>query len=341
MKEPHYKRVLVTGGAGFLGSHLCEALLAQGHDVLCVDNFYTGSKRNIAHMFANPHFELLRHDITFPLYVEVDEIYNLACPASPIHYQFDPVQTTKTSVHGAINMLGLAKRVKAKIFQASTSEVYGDPGVHPQSENYWGHVNPIGLRSCYDEGKRCAETLFMDYRRQHSLRIKIARIFNTYGPRMHPNDGRVVSNFIMQALAHQPITIYGNGMQTRSFCYVDDLIDGFSRLMDSDDSLYGPINLGNPVECTILGLAEAIIDLTESKSSIRFLPSPSDDPIRRRPDITLARDKLGWEPKISLNQGLINTIKYFQSMQQPDHPSQSTQYERTALKQDHIVRASS
>ncbi len=314
MRELHCKRTLVTGGAGFLGSHLCEFLLAQGHDVLCVDNFYTGSKLNIAHLFGNPNFELLRHDITFPLYVEVDEIYNLACPASPVHYQFDPVQTTKTSVHGAINMLGLAKRVKARIFQASTSEVYGDPEVHPQVENYYGHVNPIGLRSCYDEGKRCAETLFMDYRRQHGMRVKIARIFNTYGPHMHPNDGRVVSNFIMQALAHQPITIYGDGMQTRSFCYVDDLIDGIDRLMRSPDDFCGPVNLGNPVECTMLELAETILRLTRSRSRIEFLALPSDDPVRRRPDITLARNFLAWEPKVGMEQGLGRTIEYFKAL---------------------------
>lgn len=314
MKELHCKRILVTGGAGFLGSHLCDFLLAQGHDVLCVDNFYTGSKRNISHLLLDPHFELLRHDVTFPLYVEVDEIYNLACPASPIHYQFDPVQTTKTSVHGAINMLGLAKRVKAKIMQASTSEVYGDPEVHPQVENYYGHVNPIGIRSCYDEGKRCAETLFMDYRRQHNMRVKIARIFNTYGPRMHPNDGRVVSNFIMQALAQQPITIYGDGRQTRSFCYVDDLIDAFDKLMHTADDFCGPVNLGNPVECTMLELAEAIIDLTQSRSSIQFLPIPGDDPTRRRPDITLAHNLLKWEPKVALRDGLEKTIDYFKRL---------------------------
>jgi UDP-glucuronate decarboxylase len=311
MKEAHSKCILVTGGAGFLGSHLCEFLLAQGHDVLCVDNFYTGSKHNIDHLLDHPRFELLRHDVTFPLYVEVDEIYNLACPASPIHYQHDPVQTTKTSVHGAINMLGLAKRVKARILQASTSEVYGDPEQHPQTEEYWGHVNPIGLRSCYDEGKRCAETLFMDYRRQHNLRVKIARIFNTYGPRMHPNDGRVVSNFIMQALAHEPITIYGDGLQTRSFCYVDDLIDGFDRLMKSPDDVVGPINLGNPVECTMLDLARMIIAMCGSRSTIVCKPRPSDDPERRRPDITLAKSLLGWQPKTGLEQGLEHTIAYF------------------------------
>jgi len=314
MKELHRKRILVTGGAGFLGSHLCERLLAQGHDVLCVDNFYTGSKRNIAHLLEHPAFELLRHDITFPLYVEVDEIYNLACPASPVHYQHDPVQTTKTSVHGAINMLGLAKRVKARIMQASTSEVYGDPEMHPQIENYYGHVNPIGLRSCYDEGKRCAETLFMDYRRQHGMRIKIARIFNTYGPRMHPNDGRVVSNFIMQALTDQAITIYGDGRQTRSFCYVDDLIDAFDRLMRSPDDFCGPVNFGNPVECTMLELAQTVIDMCGSRSTLQFMPLPSDDPVRRRPDITLAREALGWEPKISMRDGLQQTIAYFRKV---------------------------
>lgn len=314
MKEEHCKRILVTGGAGFLGSHLCEHLLAQGHDVLCVDNFYTGSKRNIWHILSHPRFELMRHDVTFPLYVEVDEIYNLACPASPVHYQNDPVQTTKTSVHGAINMLGLAKRVKAKILQASTSEVYGDPQMHPQIEDYWGHVNPIGMRSCYDEGKRCAETLFMDYHRQHKLKIKIARIFNTYGPRMHPNDGRVVSNFIMQALVNQPLTIYGDGTQTRSFCYVDDMIAGFDRLMQSPDGFAGPVNLGNPVEHTMLELAERIIALSDSRSTIVFKPLPSDDPARRRPDIALARRELQWEPKISLSEGLGRTIDYFRQL---------------------------
>jgi UDP-glucuronate decarboxylase len=314
MKERHCKRILVTGGAGFLGSHLCEHLLDQGHDVLCVDNFYTGAKRNIAHLLQHPHFELMRHDVTFPLYVEVDEIYNLACPASPIHYQSDPVQTTKTSVHGAINMLGLAKRIKAKILQASTSEVYGDPQVHPQTEDYWGHVNPLGVRSCYDEGKRCAETLFMDYRRQHNIPVKIARIFNTYGPRMHPNDGRVVSNFIMQALANEPITIYGDGRQTRSFCYVDDLIDGFDRLMQTPDDFCGPVNLGNPVEFTMLELAQLVMDLTGSQASINFLPLPSDDPTRRRPDISLAKNYLDWAPKVALTEGLEKTIRYFQEL---------------------------
>lgn len=306
------KRILVTGGAGFIGSHLCESLLNKGHEVICVDNFYTGSKRNIAHLLANPYFEVIRHDVCFPLFVEVDEIYNLACPASPIHYQHDPVQTTKTSVHGAINMLGLAKRVNAKIFQASTSEVYGDPQIHPQTEDYWGHVNPIGFRSCYDEGKRCAETLFFDYRRQHNLRIKVARIFNTYGPKMHPNDGRVVSNFIMQALQNQPITIYGDGSQSRSFCYVDDLVEVFVRFMASDDDFTGPMNTGNPGEFTIKELAEKIIDLIGSSSTLEYKPLPSDDPIQRRPDITLAKEKLGWEPGIKLEEGLKKTIPYFE-----------------------------
>jgi len=308
------KRVLVTGGAGFLGSHLCERLLNDGCDVLCVDNFFTGTKDNIRHLLDNPNFEVMRHDITFPLYVEVDEIYNLACPASPIHYQFDPVQTTKTSVHGAINMLGLAKRTKAKIFQASTSEVYGDPEVHPQTEDYWGHVNPIGFRSCYDEGKRCAETLFFDYRRQHKLNIKVARIFNTYGPRMHPNDGRVVSNFIMQALKGDSITIFGDGKQTRSFCYVDDLIEGFVRLMDTPDGFTGPVNLGNPVEFTMLELAEKVIDLTGSKSEITFNPLPDDDPRQRKPDISLAKKELDWQAKVALEEGLLHTIAYFKCL---------------------------
>ena len=308
------KRILVTGGAGFLGSHLCGRLLADGHDVICVDNFFTGSKDNIADLLDNPYFESMRHDVTFPLYVEVDEIYNLACPASPIHYQFDPVQTTKTSVHGAINMLGLAKRVKAKIFQASTSEVYGDPTVHPQPEHYWGNVNPIGPRSCYDEGKRCAETLFFDYRRQHGLRIKVARIFNTYGPRMHPNDGRVVSNFIVQALRNQPITLYGDGTQSRSFCYVDDLIEGFVRLMNSPDDLAGPVNLGNPGEFTMTELAENILDLTGSRSVFVHEPLPQDDPRQRQPDIALARRELGWEPKVALREGLRPTIAYFEEL---------------------------
>ncbi len=305
------KRILVTGGAGFLGSHLCERLLADGQDVLCVDNFFTGTKDNIAHLIGNPGFELMRHDVTFPLYVEVDEIYNLACPASPVHYQFDPVQTTKTSVHGAINMLGLAKRLKAKILQASTSEVYGDPEVHPQTEAYWGHVNPIGIRSCYDEGKRCAETLFFDYHRQHKLRIKVARIFNTYGPRMHPNDGRVVSNFIVQALNGEPITIFGEGNQTRAFCYVDDLIDAMMRIMATPDAFTGPVNVGNPREFTILELARKVIALTGSKSEIAFHPLPSDDPMQRKPDIGLARTALGWEPRIALEAGLTKTIEYF------------------------------
>lgn len=311
MKVSNRKRVLVTGGAGFLGSHLCESLLSLGCDVLCVDNFYSGTKDNIAHLLGNPHFEMMRHDVTFPLYIEVDEIYNLACPASPIHYQWDPVQTTKTSVHGAINMLGLAKRTKAKILQASTSEVYGDPTVHPQKEDYWGNVNPIGLRSCYDEGKRCAETLFFDYQRQHELRIKIARIFNTYGPRMHPNDGRVVSNFIVQALQGKPITIYGDGSQTRSFCYVSDLIEAFVRFMATADDVAGPINLGNPNEFTIRELAETVIEMTGSKSELRFLRLPSDDPKQRQPDITLARSSLDWEPNTSLREGLVKTIAYF------------------------------
>ena len=314
MKTMTRKQILVTGGAGFLGSHLCERLLEQGHYVLCVDNLFTGTKDNIVHLLANPHFEFLRHDICFPLYVEVDEIYNLACPASPIHYQYDPVQTTKTSVHGAINMLGLAKRVKAKILQASTSEVYGDPELHPQPENYWGHVNPIGLRSCYDEGKRCAETLFFDYYRQHKLRIKVARIFNTYGPRMHPDDGRVVSNFIMQALKNEPITIYGDGSQTRSFCFVDDLVEAFVRLMDTDDGVTGPVNLGNPREFTIKQLAETIIDLTGSGSSLDYKPLPEDDPQQRRPDIGLARELLAWEPSVQLKDGLQKTIQYFAGM---------------------------
>jgi UDP-glucuronate decarboxylase len=305
------KRVLVTGGAGFLGSHLCKRLLDDGHDVICVDNFFTGTKNNILSLLDNPRFEILRHDITFPLYVEVDEIYNLACPASPIHYQYDPVQTTKTSVHGAINMLGLAKRIKAKIFQASTSEVYGDPQIHPQKESYWGHVNPIGSRSCYDEGKRCAETLFFDYYRQHKLRVKVARIFNTYGPHMHPSDGRVVSNFILQALENKPITIYGDGSQTRSFCYVDDLIEAFILLMDSNDDFTGPVNLGNPNEFTIKELAEKIINLTNSKSELEFKPLPSDDPLQRQPDISLAKEKIGWQPQINLEDGLKRTIQYF------------------------------
>jgi len=308
------KRILVTGGAGFLGSHLCERLLNDDNEILCVDNFYTGRRANIMHLLSNPLFEVMRHDICFPLYVEVDEIYNLACPASPVHYQFDPVQTTKTSVHGAINMLGLAKRVKAKILQASTSEVYGDPKVHPQKETYWGNVNPIGVRSCYDEGKRCAETLFFDYHRQHRLRIKVARIFNTYGPRMHPNDGRVISNFIMQALRGEPLTVYGDGSQTRSFCYVDDMIDAVIRLMDSPDDFTGPVNLGNPKEYSILELAHMVLDLTKSKSKIIFKPLPEDDPIQRQPDITLAKEVLKWRPKVSLEDGLKETIKYFKRL---------------------------
>src|SRR5687768_5627663 len=308
------RRVMVTGGAGFIGSHLCERLLQAGCDVLCVVNFFTGTKDNVAHLAGNPSFELMRHDVTFPLYVEVDEIYNLACPAAPIHYQVDPVQTTKTSVHGAINMLGLAKRVKAKILQASTSEVYGDPQVHPQVESYWGHVNPIGIRSCYDEGKRCAETLFFDYHRQHKLRIRVARIFNTYGPRMHPNDGRVVSNFIVQALKGEPITVYGKGQQTRSFCYVDDLLEGFLRFMALEGPCPGPINLGNPGEFTILQLAEQVIALTGSSSKIVFSKLPVDDPMQRRPDITLAQEKLQWKPKVQLKAGLEKTIAYFDKL---------------------------
>jgi len=305
------KRVLVTGGAGFLGSHLCERLLGESRDVLCVDNFFTGTRDNIAHLLSNPHFELLRHDITFSLYVEVDEIYNLACPASPVHYQFDPVQTTKTSVIGAINMLGLAKRCKAKILQASTSEVYGDPQVHPQPEDYWGHVNPTGSRACYDEGKRCAETLFFDYYRQHKMKIKVARIFNTYGPRMHPSDGRVVSNFIMQALQNKPITVFGKGTQTRSFCYVSDLVDGLVRLMNSGGDFTGPVNLGNPKEFTMNELATVVKKLTGSKSKIEYKPLPSDDPKQRQPDIALAKRKLGWSPKIPIEKGLPATIEYF------------------------------
>jgi UDP-glucuronate decarboxylase len=310
----HNKRVLVTGGAGFLGSHLCDRLIAEQYDVLCVDNFYTGTKENIRRLLGNPRFELLRHDVTFPLYVEVDEVYNLACPASPIHYQFDPVQTTKTSVHGAINMLGLAKRTKAKILQASTSEVYGDPEIHPQREDYWGRVNPIGPRACYDEGKRCAETLFFDYYRQHRLRIKVARIFNTYGPRMHPNDGRVVSNFIVQALKNEPITLYGDGQQSRSFCYVDDMIEGFIRLMDSPEDMIGPINLGNPVEFTMRELADRIRELTGSRSPLVNKPLPQDDPRQRQPDISRARKHLEWQPAVTLDQGLKSTIEYFDDL---------------------------
>jgi UDP-glucuronate decarboxylase len=308
------RRILITGGAGFLGSHLCERLVEQGHEVLCVDNYFTGRRANVAHLLDRPNFELMRHDVTFSLYVEVDEIYNLACPASPIHYQLDPVQTTKTSVHGAINMLGLAKRTRAKIFQASTSEIYGDPHVHPQAEDYWGNVNPIGPRSCYDEGKRCAETLCFDYHRQHRLRIKVARIFNTYGPRMHPHDGRVVSNFIVQALQNRPLTIYGDGSQTRSFCYVDDLIEGFLQLMGSPDDLTGPINLGNPGEFTISALAEMVIELTGSASSIEPRPLPENDPVQRRPDISRAQALLDWQPTIPLREGLTRTIAYFEAL---------------------------
>jgi UDP-glucuronate decarboxylase len=308
------KAILVTGGCGFLGSHLCERLLSEGHNVVCVDNFFTGRKANVEHLFGNPCFELIRHDVTFPLFIEVDAIYNLACPASPAHYQHDPVQTTKTSVHGAINMLGLAKRLKCRIFQASTSEVYGDPNVHPQTEGYWGHVNPIGPRSCYDEGKRCAETLFFDYHRQHGLEIKVVRIFNTYGPRMHPNDGRVVSNFIVQALTGQPITVYGDGLQSRSFCYVDDLIEGFVRFMDAPASLTGPINLGNPGEFTMKQLAELTIELTGSRSRLTYAPLPQDDPRQRRPDISQAQRELGWSPNIPLREGLTRTIAYFEGL---------------------------
>jgi UDP-glucuronate decarboxylase len=308
------KRILVSGGAGFLGSHLCERLLNDGHEVMCVDNFYTGRRSNVSHLLRNTHFEIMRHDVCFPLYVEVDEIYNLACPASPVHYQTDPVQTTKTSVHGAINMLGLAKRLKIKILQASTSEVYGDPSAHPQPEGYWGNVNPIGVRACYDEGKRCAETLFFDYSRQHKLRIKVARIFNTYGPKMYPDDGRVVSNFIMQALRGEDITIYGEGSQTRSFCYVDDLIDGLIRLMNSSDEITGPLNLGNPVEFSIIELAKTVIDLTGSRSQLVFRPLPEDDPRQRQPDISLAKAKLNWQPTVTLEEGLHKTIAYFREI---------------------------
>ncbi len=313
MRVSNRKRVLITGGAGFLGSHLSERLLNNGCDVLCLDNFYSGTKDNVSHLMGNAHFELIRHDVTFPLYVEIDEIYNLACPASPIHYQRDPVQTTKTSVHGAINMLGLAKRTKAKIFQASTSEVYGDPEVHPQQESYWGRVNPIGIRSCYDEGKRCAETLFFDYHRQHDLEIKVVRIFNTYGPRMHPNDGRVVSNFIVQALRGEDITIYGDGSQSRSFCYVDDLIEGFVRMMASPKEITGPINMGNPDEFTIKQLAETVLRMVGGKSKLVFKPLPQDDPRQRQPDITLAKSTLDWEPQIKLDAGLVKTIDYFRN----------------------------
>jgi UDP-glucuronate decarboxylase len=308
------KRILVTGGAGFLGSHLCERLVDAEEDVICVDNFFTGSKSNIAHLLNKPNFELLRHDVTFPLYIEVDQIYNLACPASPIHYQHDPVQTTKTSVHGAINMLGLAKRLKARILQASTSEIYGDPDIHPQPESYWGNVNPIGLRSCYDEGKRCAETLFFDYHRQHQLEIKVVRIFNTYGPRMHPNDGRVVSNFIVQALRNQDITIYGDGSQSRSFCFVDDLIEALIKMMNSSKTFTGPVNLGNPVEFTVLELAKRVIELTNSNSKIVYLPLPQDDPKQRKPNIELAKLSLNWQPNIQLEEGLIQTIDYFKKI---------------------------
>ncbi|MDL1968416.1 MAG: SDR family oxidoreductase [Deltaproteobacteria bacterium] len=311
MKYYDNKRILITGGAGFLGSHLCNQLIGKGYEVLCVDNCFTGTRKNIADLLNNPNFEFIRHDITFPLYIETDEIYNLACPASPIHYQFDPVQTTKTSVHGAINMLGMAKRVKAKILQASTSEVYGDPEIHPQPESYWGKVNPIGPRSCYDEGKRCAETLFFDYHRQHGLTIKVARIFNTYGPRMHPNDGRVVSNFIVQALSNKDITVFGDGLQTRSFCYVDDLIEGLIRMMDSPDDFTGPVNLGNPNEFSVLELAKKIIETTGSKSKIVFRPLPQDDPCQRQPDISLAKEKLDWQPNVNLDKGLEKTIEYF------------------------------
>ncbi len=314
MSQFSTKRILVTGGAGFLGSHLCDRLIADGHDVLCVDNFFTGSKDNIAQLLERPHFEMMRHDVTFPLYVEVDEIFNLACPASPIHYQHDPVQTTKTSVHGAINMLGLAKRVRAKILQASTSEVYGDPSMHPQIEEYWGNVNSIGPRSCYDEGKRCAETLFFDYYRQHRLRIKVMRIFNTYGPRMHPHDGRVVSNFIMQALRNQPITIYGDGSQTRSFCYVDDMVEAFLALMGSSDEVTGPINIGNPGEFTMLELAQTVLDITGSGSRMEHRSLPMDDPRQRRPDISKARQSLDWSPKVPLREGLTRTVAYFEKL---------------------------
>jgi UDP-glucuronate decarboxylase len=316
MRYGDTKKVLVTGGAGFLGSHLCERLLARGHEVLCVDNFFTGTRRNIAHMMGEPGFEFLRHDVTFPLYVEVDEIYNLACPASPIHYQFDPVQTTKTSVHGAINVLGLAKRVKARVLQASTSEVYGDPEVHPQPETYWGRVNPIGYRACYDEGKRCAETLFFDYHRQHRLETKVVRIFNTYGPRMHPNDGRVVSNFVVQALKGEDITIYGDGSQTRAFCYVDDLVEAMLRMMATAPEITGPVNIGNPGEFSMRELADLVLEMTGSKSKISWRPLPQDDPKQRRPDISLAKTVLGWEPRIALRDGLRNTISYFEDFLQ-------------------------
>jgi UDP-glucuronate decarboxylase len=318
MKSQQVNRVMVTGGAGFIGSHLCERLLSQGCEVLCVDNFYTGTRRNIRHLLASPIFEVMRHDVTFPLYVEVDQIYNLACPASPIHYQHDPIQTTKVNVHGAINVLGLAKRLRARILQASTSEVYGDPAVHPQVEEYWGNVNPIGTRACYDEGKRCAETLFFDYHRQLALEIKVARIFNTYGPRMHPNDGRVVSNFVVQALKNEPITVFGDGSQTRSFCYVDDLVDGLIRLMASPSEVTGPINLGNPVECTMLELAEQIIGTTNSRSRIVFKPLPADDPQRRKPDISRAKAHLDWQPAVPLQTGLTRTVAYFDALLSED-----------------------
>ena len=321
MKDNNTIRMLVTGGAGFIGSHLCERLVERGHDVLCVDNYYTGTRRNVLGLLGHPLFDIIRHDITFPLFVEADEIFNLACPASPIHYQNDPVQTTKVNVNGAINMLGLAKRLKSKILQASTSEVYGDPDIHPQVESYWGNVNPIGPRACYDEGKRCAETLFFDYRRQHGLRIKVARIFNTYGPRMHPNDGRVVSNFIVQALNDEPISIYGDGSQTRSFCYVDDLVDALMRLMATPDDVTGPINLGNPNECTILELAERVVALTNSKSRIVKKPLPADDPRRRRPDISLAEARLDWRPAVTLDEGLPKTIAYFDDLLRKDGAS--------------------
>ena len=327
------KRIMVTGGAGFVGSHLCKRLLDQGHNVLCIDNYFTGSKDNLLDLLDHDQFELMRHDVTFPLYVEVDEIYNLACPASPIHYQHDPVQTTKTSVHGAINMLGLAKRTKAKIFQASTSEVYGDPKVHPQVEEYWGHVNPIGIRSCYDEGKRCAETLFFDYKRQHNLRIKIARLFNTYGPNMHPNDGRVVSNFIMQALQNEDITLYGDGSQSRSFCYIDDMIEAFVRLMDTPDNFSGPVNLGNPNEFTIKELAEKIIKLTNSSSKLVMKPLPQDDPTQRQPDISVAKREMGWEPTIQLEEGLVTTIAYFDNLLSQQRTQQKAQQEAQKKKQ--------
>ena len=326
------QRIVVTGGSGFLGSHLCDRLLAQGSEVICIDNFFTGARRNIEHLMGQKHFELIRHDVTFPIYLEIDQIYNLACPASPIHYQYDPVQTTKTSVHGAINMLGLAKRVRAKILQASTSEVYGDPTVHPQTEDYWGHVNPIGPRSCYDEGKRCAETLFFDYWRQHKLRIKVARIFNTYGPRMHPHDGRVVSNFIIQALLGRDITIYGDGSQTRSFCYVDDLVDGLIRLMQSADEVIGPINIGNPVEFTMLELANLILQLVNSRSRIVHRPLPQDDPKQRRPDISKAQEFLGWKPATPLKEGLVKTIAYFEALlREPGMTSVVGNGERTGV----------